>query len=558
MDWKTKAAQLARTGESWRSIANALGVPKSTVSDYLRGRNIMMPEFKQRTKRAIVIPDTQCKPGLDYTYLRAIGNYIAYKQPDYIIHLGDHADMPSLSSYDKGKKKAEGKRVGADLEAQYDGMCELMNPIERSMGDGRGWVPEKHILLGNHEERIMRHVEANPELDGFLGYDSLHWDDFELEVHDFLQPAIIQDTTFIHYYPNPLTGKPLGGSAANMLQKVGTSVVQGHVQLLDVATRTLHTGNQQWAIKSGACLAPEHRVLTADLRYIPLGDVQVGQKLVSFDEYAGGQGRGRRFKTGTVLAVRRKVGPMLEVTLSSGKTFKTTPDHRWLTTNCCGFRRWQETQDFRKTGTHRTKVERVLDVWDTDTSYEAGWLAGMYDGEGCLYTRKTTGGVTVQLGISQSRSHNPELCDRLVEAHTSRGFQTREDHRTGSSNWRIQGGRANVARLLGSIRPHRMLSKFSPEMLGSLANKVDFGMEEVVSVERIGNSEYIEIDIDEKTMVVDGYPHHNCYLHDEDYKGYTGNKHWRGLLVLNGFEDGSFDPLFVRLDYLVNRFGGKV
>jgi len=50
----------------------------------------------------LIIPDVQAKPGLDFTYLRAIGNYIAKKQPDVIINIGDFADMPSLSSYDKG------------------------------------------------------------------------------------------------------------------------------------------------------------------------------------------------------------------------------------------------------------------------------------------------------------------------------------------------------------------------------------------------------------------------------------------------------------------------
>lgn len=36
--WKTQAKELANTGElSWRAISEYLGVPKSTVSDYLRG-----------------------------------------------------------------------------------------------------------------------------------------------------------------------------------------------------------------------------------------------------------------------------------------------------------------------------------------------------------------------------------------------------------------------------------------------------------------------------------------------------------------------------------------
>ena len=55
----------------------------------------------------LVIPDTQVKPGNSVEFLTHIGKYIVEKQPDTIIHLGDHADMPSLSSYDRGKKSFE-------------------------------------------------------------------------------------------------------------------------------------------------------------------------------------------------------------------------------------------------------------------------------------------------------------------------------------------------------------------------------------------------------------------------------------------------------------------
>lgn len=47
-----------------------------------------------------------------------------------------------------------------------------------------------------------------------------------------------------------------------------------------------------------------------------------------------------------------------------------------------------------------------------------------------------------------------------------------------------------------------------------------------------------------------------CYLHDEDYKGYQGNAHWRGIVVCHHVEDGSYDPMFVSLDYLCRRYEG--
>ena len=44
------------------------------------------------------------------------------------------------------------------------------------------------------------------------------------------------------------------------------------------------------------------------------------------------------------------------------------------------------------------------------------------------------------------------------------------------------------------------------------------------------------------------------YLHDEDYKGPQGNAHWRGLIVCYQVENGSYDPMFVSMDYLCRKY----
>jgi hypothetical protein len=49
----------------------------------------------------------------------------------------------------------------------------------------------------------------------------------------------------------------------------------------------------------------------------------------------------------------------------------------------------------------------------------------------------------------------------------------------------------------------------------------------------------------------------SCYLHDEDYKGPQGNSHWRGIIVCHEVQDGSYDPMFISLDYLCRRYERK-
>lgn len=49
----------------------------------------------------------------------------------------------------------------------------------------------------------------------------------------------------------------------------------------------------------------------------------------------------------------------------------------------------------------------------------------------------------------------------------------------------------------------------------------------------------------------------SSYPFNEGYLGPQGNEHYRGIAVLNEVDDGQFDELFVSLNYLERKFGGK-
>jgi hypothetical protein len=197
----------------------------------------------------LVIADTQAKSEEDLEYLLWIGKYIADKKPDTIVHIGDHFDMPSLSSYDKGTSKIEGKRLYKDIEAGVTGFKFLNLELEKH----KDYKPRKVFCLGNHEERLDRYVNEHPELQGTLGTDKLPFAEYGWEVHPFLKPVEIEGIFFVHYLANPMSGKPYGGSAMNILKTVGRSFVVGHKQCLDVAIRPTIDGKQQLGIVNGAC-----------------------------------------------------------------------------------------------------------------------------------------------------------------------------------------------------------------------------------------------------------------------------------------------------------------
>lgn len=266
-DWEQEAIALDKTGVlSRRKIAKLVGVPRSTCLDYLRKYDEFrkpIVEDNQDGKTHLYIPDNQVKPGVDLSYLEWIGKYIVRKRPDVIVSAGDFADMESLSSYDVGKHSAEGKRVQSDIDVVHEAMLILLSPLrglqaqQRKDGE-KVYEPRMVLTLGNHEDRINRHVNANPSLHGFLSIDNLMYKEFGWEVIPFLTPIEIDGISYCHYFPNNYTGKPLGGSAMNMLKTIGQSFTQGHKQTLDITTRFLPTnGQQQIGLIAGACYLHE-------------------------------------------------------------------------------------------------------------------------------------------------------------------------------------------------------------------------------------------------------------------------------------------------------------
>ena len=95
----------------------------------------------------LVIGDPHAHPDYDNKRFTVLGKYIAREKPDVIVCIGDMADMPSLSSYDRGTKGFEGKRYNKDIKAVLDAQDKLLTPIAKA----RGYNPVLHMCMGNFE-----------------------------------------------------------------------------------------------------------------------------------------------------------------------------------------------------------------------------------------------------------------------------------------------------------------------------------------------------------------------------------------------------------------------
>ena len=253
--WKQTALKLHFQGMTSLEIAKEIGISDRTVryciqtlADKFEASDIL----RKKKPTIFVIGDTQCKQGIALDYLHWVGAYIAEKQPDIIVHIGDHYDMASLSSYDKGQLKAEGRRVAADIAAGDAGLDVIENYIKSI----KGYKPRKVVTLGNHEDRIDRYVNLNPEFEGLIGSDKLAFTRYGWEVYPFLTPVNICGINFVHFVQNGMTGKPLGGTVMTRLKNVGESFVMGHQQVLDHCLRYLPlSGRAQIGVIIGACYA---------------------------------------------------------------------------------------------------------------------------------------------------------------------------------------------------------------------------------------------------------------------------------------------------------------
>ena len=304
------------------------------------------------------------------------------------------------------------------------------------------------------------------------------------------------------------------------------------------------------------CLTPDALILTDDLRWVSLGDIQEGQKLFAFEEERG-KAQARYWKRATVTHIHREIQDVYAVTLANGDVVKTTKDHKWLARERGdGAYKWIKTMDLwvngvnlegkHKTGPHTHKTSSVVCkpflVVEQEKSYEAGWLAGMLDADGhvCQQNINNPDGTVrygMRAGIAQS-SHYPELCKRIVELiehFTNNHKPCRQwmdmskinyicgrEIKSRVQTWQFLVTGTNVEKLqfLMRIRPHKIF-KIDVNKCGMIRSQYDT---KVASVKYIGKQEIVVMETDTHTFIANGYAMHNCNRFDGSHLlGYRDN-----------------------------------
>ena len=212
-----------------------------------------------------VVPDLQVKPSSNVDHIGWIANYLVEKKPDVIVQLGDFADMPSLSTYDVGRKSFEGRQYTEDIKAVQKAMRKLMIPIKNEqnrlrMNKQKSWKPRLILTLGNHENRIDRAIDADRKLEGLISVKDLEYEDWGWEVYPYLQPVEVSGISFCHYFVSGVMGRPVT-SAKMLLTRHHMSCVAGHQQGRDIAYGSRPNGDRLLGLISGSCYLDDEEYL---------------------------------------------------------------------------------------------------------------------------------------------------------------------------------------------------------------------------------------------------------------------------------------------------------
>jgi hypothetical protein len=208
--------------------------------------------YRATAQDIIVIADTQVDNDSPTDHLEALGRFIWEKKAGHIIHIGDHWDLGSLSTY-ASKMQQEGRRLYDDLQGGFDAFELIMKEtkLRNSIGKKKRYKPKKHFLMGNHENRLVRFIDEHPVLAGC--FDIGAWvADQGWDVHGFNDPLFINGVCFSHYMENSQSGRPVGGSMENKLNKFPHSFVHGHQQQYQYACRQNLLGAPHFGVCAGS------------------------------------------------------------------------------------------------------------------------------------------------------------------------------------------------------------------------------------------------------------------------------------------------------------------
>ena len=166
-------------------------------------------------KTVVVFSCAHTDPTVSNERFSWLGEFLYDLKPDYVVDLGDGADMRSLNTYDTRYPQAiVSQSYAADIEHYNDAM-------ERMRWKFRHHKRKRPVYIGfegNHENRIKRAISHDPRLEGSkygISFSHLQTDLWFDEYHEYHNsaPAIADydGVSYAHYFSSGNYGTATSG-----------------------------------------------------------------------------------------------------------------------------------------------------------------------------------------------------------------------------------------------------------------------------------------------------------------------------------------------------------
>ena len=268
-------------------------------------------------------------------------------------------------------------------------------------------------------------------------------------------------------------------------------------------------------------LAPETRVLTRELLWKPLVDLQVGEVLWGFDPepvrpfstgrglYRRGQNRARRTKLTVVEEIQVSSDPAFLLSTESGRDVVASQQQRFLGYSRESGLRWRTVKSLSRpyNGHPVPSLASWLAPWEPLEDFDAGWLSGMFDGEGHISLKQGTT-KSIVLGLSQRQGPVLERAKEVLrrERFSPTGF-TGGGTNGDVTNLQLMGGLHEKLRALGLFRPQRLMDKL-------VKSHCDFEVwlrpDPIVTIRALGAADLLSICTSTGTFFAEGFAAQSC------------------------------------------------
>ena len=330
------------------------------------------------------------------------------------------------------------------------------------------------------------------------------------------------------------------------------------------------------------CVTPDTPILMYDYSWKKAGDVQVGDELLAFDEESEGY---RRYRKSVVEVTGPVTRPTLVVETRTGQPITVSTDHKFLVrrdasdsvilgkfegdgkscpncgatfeqpavgckrTYCSDFCQGAFNRKRRKSvGSYKASWEWVDakdlkigdkigyfgDVSEYSNTREAGYVAGIFDGEGHFAINGA--GNSVTLAFSQRSTAVMEDTLTYLDAFGFK-YNIHSNNRDDCNEIRIAGGRREIARFMNVFDPVRLRLK-SIGMFDGVAVKVEHSVDVAIvsGIYDAGTQTVSKIQTSTRTLITAGYLSHNSLW----YPLLMENGNYRGRQLLRT----AFQPWF--------------